>query len=258
MIFARPLPGAVLGLAFAFIFTSLLAQPAPAARAKFDPTQPCETLLVYEDVVDKVMVGAWTSGYLAKTEGSFRVMGPNELSGILTVLENLCRQNPGTRFSTLVDRLTKNLVENKRPGPSVDGRKLLRQFFAVDADFAALTAALRPTPQDVQAVYGEPLASRLIASYAKLFRPGVEIKPKPEHDDMITLFTTTGKLKSGAPVLDEFPGGYKKVLPYIISDVPIGRFKFVRSGESLGLAFDGLIFVNDRWVLMPKPWRSLE
>ena len=33
---------------------------------------------------------------------------------------------------------------------------------------------------------------------------------------------------------------------------------FVEPGESLGLAFDGLIFVNGRWVLMPKPWRVLE
>ena len=31
----------------------------------------------------------------------------------------------------------------------------------------------------------------------------------------------------------------------------------INQGETLGLAFDGLIFVNDRWVLMTKPWRSL-
>ena len=47
------------------------------------------------------------------------------------------------------------------------------------------------------------------------------------------------------------------VLDYFVSDVPIGRFKFVEQGETLGLAFDGLIFVNDHWVFMPKPWRAL-
>jgi hypothetical protein len=25
----------------------------------------------------------------------------------------------------------------------------------------------------------------------------------------------------------------------------------------LGMAFDGLVHVNGRWVLMPKPWRAL-
>jgi len=28
-------------------------------------------------------------------------------------------------------------------------------------------------------------------------------------------------------------------------------------GKTTGLAFDGLIYVNNRWVLMPKPWRAL-
>ncbi|MGJ5620789.1 hypothetical protein [Sulfitobacter sp. MF3-043] len=56
---------------------------------------------------------------------------------------------------------------------------------------------------------------------------------------------------------DEFPGGYKDVLQYFKIDVPIVRFKFVQKGETLGLAFDGLIHVNGRWVTMPKPRRSL-
>ena len=41
-------------------------------------------------------------------------------------------------------------------------------------------------------------------------------------------------------------------------NVPIVRFKFVKQGETTGMAFDGLIYVNDRWVIMPKPWRVLK
>jgi len=59
-------------------------------------------------------------------------------------------------------------------------------------------------------------------------------------------------------VLREFPGGYKQVRDRFLVDVPIARFKFVKSGESLGMAYDGLIFVNGRWVFMPKPWQGLE
>jgi hypothetical protein len=69
---------------------------------------------------------------------------------------------------------------------------------------------------------------------------------------------TTAGLLAGDAVLSDFPGGYKDILPYMIGDHPIVRFKFITSGETLGLAFDGLVFVNDRWVLMPKPWRYLE
>ena len=91
-----------------------------------------------------------------------------------------------------------------------------------------------------------------------MYTPDAVIQPKPEHKQLLTTFTTTGHLKAGDPVLDEFPGGYKDVLDYFVADVPIGRFKFVEPGETLGLAFDGLIFVNNRWVFMPKPWRALE
>lgn len=231
---------------------------AEAAREKFDPSQPCETVLTYEDVIDKVLAGAWVSGYLAKAEGRLRVMGPDELGNILRLLQSMCSSSPGARFSALAERLAQKAVATPRSSASVEGRQLLRRFFAADADHAALTASLKPAPGDVRAVYAEPLASRLIAAYEQLFKPGAAIAPKPEHDDLITIFTTTGELRSGASVLGEFPGGYKKVLPHFIADVPIARFKFVRPGEATGLAFDGLIFVNGRWVLMPKPWRGLE
>ncbi|MBV1864683.1 MAG: hypothetical protein KUG74_09625, partial [Rhodobacteraceae bacterium] len=137
-------------------------------------------------------------------------------------------------------------------------RELLLQFFEPDADRAALTAALKPNEADIRAVYGAPLAGKLVATYNAMFTPGVEIGPKPEHVELYSVLTTTGKLKSRAVALDAFPGGYKKVLPYFLGNQPIVRFKFVKLGETTGLAFDGLIFVNGRWVLMPKPWRAIE
>jgi hypothetical protein len=57
--------------------------------------------------------------------------------------------------------------------------------------------------------------------------------------------------------LNEFPGGYKDVLAHMKPGIPIVRFKFVEPGKRLGMAFDGLVHVNGRWVLMPRPWRAL-
>ena len=36
------------------------------------------------------------------------------------------------------------------------------------------------------------------------------------------------------------------------------RFKFVKAGETIGMAFDGLAFVNGHWRIFPKPWRAAE
>jgi hypothetical protein len=146
---------------------------------------------------------------------------------------------------------------NAQDGLAAEGEALVRKFLAPDADRRALTEALRPTEQDIRAVYGEPLASRLVATYAEMFKPGIEIGPKSGQDDIVYLLTTTAKLKEESLENSGFPGGYAKVVPLMIADVPIARFKFVKKGETLGMAFDGLIHVNGRWVLMPKPWRAL-
>lgn len=138
------------------------------------------------------------------------------------------------------------------------GKALLTKFLDPATDRGALTMQLKPTDADIRAVYAEPLASKLIAGYAGMYQAGAAIGPKPGQTQLLYVQTTTGALKSGAPVAAEFPGGYKEVTKYILKDVPIVRFKFVAPGETLGMAYDGLIHVNGRWVYMPKPWRGLE
>jgi hypothetical protein len=85
----------------------------------------------------------------------------------------------------------------------------------------------------------------------------VSFAPKEGQTDLLIVFATTRELFDRKPVLGEFPGGYKDVLQYFKIDVPIVRFKFVKPGETLGYAFDGLIYLNGRWVIMPKPWRAI-
>jgi hypothetical protein len=128
------------------------------------------------------------------------------------------------------------------------GKALLIKFLDPAADRAA----------DIRAVYAEPLASKLIAGYAQMHQAGAAIGPKPGQTELLYVYATTGQLKTGAPVAGEFPGGYAQVKQYILKDVPIVRFKFVSPGETTGMAYDGLVHVNGRWVFMPKPWRGLE
>lgn len=136
-----------------------------------------------------------------------------------------------------------------------EGQAFLRQFLDPTSDRAALTARLKPAPADIRAVYGEPLATKMIDGYTQLFVPGTAIGPKDGQDDLLFVLTTTGELKKGGDAARAFPGGYAQVTQYIKGDVPIVRFKFVKKGEATGMAFDGLVHVNGKWVFMPKPWR---
>jgi len=245
----------VLWAAIALIIAGLPGHVTAQSNG-FDPREPCGATLRAANDTDKLLIASWVFGYVAATDKDAR---PVDRENMVTLLKNVfaaCANDEQSSLVALVQGHDQGGAD--APGSKANAQQFLGQFLDPTADLAALTAAMAPTPADIAAVYGAPLSGRLGEMYAKMFTPGVRIGPKPDQNAVIVVRATTGSLKQGDAVLREFPGGYKKVLPYIIGDYPIVRFKFVVQGETLGLAFDGLIHVNGRWVLMPKPWRALE
>lgn len=247
-------------LVFLIVFTILASGLAPdlaLAQSKgFDPRKDCERVISGATDIDKMMIAAWAYGYLASSQNA---AGPVDLENNKVMLRNIiaaCRNNTELSLLDIVKR-------SKTPGPDVPGSEahaqvLLTMFLQPGADLAGLTAQLKPSVADIRAVYADPLASQLVKIYQQMFQPGVALGPKPGHNAVITTRGTTAQLLRGDAVLRDFPGGYKDVVKFFKADVPIVRFKFVKQGETLGMAFDGLIFVHGHWVLMPKPWRGLK
>jgi len=235
--------------------------PVGGAQAQgFDPRQPCTEILNASDDATLEIVGAWTFGYLAAKHSDARPVDPSNLGVILGNLGSACQ--PGQSLLDLVggepeQNTDAPAVTGPAAGSEAEARTLLMEFFDPNADRAALTASLFPSAQEIRMVYNEPLASSMAQAYAAAFKPGIKFGPKSGQTDLLMYYTTTGRLQAGDPVLDKFPGGYKDVLQYFRADVPIVRFKFVKPGETIGMAFDGLVYVNDHWVIMPKPWRAL-
>jgi len=92
-----------------------------------------------------------------------------------------------------------------------------------------------------------------------------QLTAKLANEDLIVTEEIPGKdcqsvddLKNGTGSSNEFPGGYAKVAPHMKPGHTWYRFKFVKSGERLGMAYDGFTFVNHHWVIVPKPWRALK
>lgn len=143
------------------------------------------------------------------------------------------------------------------PGTEAGARALLAQFLpASKADKAAAMRSLRPTAVDYRAIYKDPLAGRLEQEHRKLWDSGAVLGGKPDQTELLLVIARTDDLIDGKPVLAEFPGGYTKVVGDMKRGLPIARFKFVRPGSGIGMAFDGLVYVNGRWVLIPKPWTA--
>lgn len=144
------------------------------------------------------------------------------------------------------------------PGTEEGAKQLLSDFLKPGADYAKLSAALKPTSADYQAVFATAeMAKKAEEVYTKLWEVvGRDpIKPKEGQTELKMWKATTDDLKEGKGNANEFPGGYKRAAAHLKSGLTLYRWKFVKPGETLGMAFDGLYHVNGHWVLMPKPWR---
>jgi hypothetical protein len=237
------------------LLTAGLISATPAQAEGFKPTDNCLQTLNDISDVDRVLLGAWIMGYIDSTnQGASLVRFDNAMT-VLKNLTGVCARNPDASILEVVQGNGKNTPDT--PGTKAHAEAFLTQFVQPNADRVALTASLGPSEAEIRAVYAAPLAYALVAMYNEMFQPGVQIGPKTGQTQVLVWMGTTATLRAGDPVLEDFPGGYGDVRGFLQGDYPIVRFKFVKPGESLGMAFDGLIWINDRYVLMPKPWRAL-
>ncbi len=144
------------------------------------------------------------------------------------------------------------------PGTEAGAKALLTDLMKPDADREAMTQALKPQPEDYAAYFEGDAAGKAKKGYEKLWSdPKAVISPKDGQTELLLWTATTDDLKAGKGNAREFPGGYKKVADKLKPGVTVVRFKFVKPGKKLGMAFDGLAYVNGHWAFFPKPWRVL-
>jgi hypothetical protein len=143
-------------------------------------------------------------------------------------------------------------------GTEKAARALVEAFVKPDANVAELTRKLRPTRADYAAVFEGGAAAKAEAAYGPDWDSGsVVIEGKPEQTDVILAHATTEELRAWTGGASEFPGGYRKAAPFLKPGLTFWRFKFVKPGETSGMAYDGLVWVNGHFTIFPKPWRVL-
>ncbi len=152
-------------------------------------------------------------------------------------------------------------VQAAAPAPSTNAteegaRAVLAPFLLPGADHAALSATLRPAPQDYTTLFTDDFAQKAQEMYDPVWESGeLVIAPKEGQTELILHGATTEELKGWTGSASEFPEGYKEVAQKMKDGLTIYRFTFVTPGDELGMAFDGLVYVNGHWVIVPKPWR---
>lgn len=225
------------------------------AEDGFSPGDICFEHMQGASSATKIMIAAWSSGFLASKDNNPQPVDFAKIETLLSDLQNTCGQNPGFTFWDAV-AVSEAPSENVA-GSEAHAHEFLLQFLDPASDLEALTRAMKPNEADIRVIYQESLASKLLPYIDRLFRPGLALGPSEGQSELIVIHATTNNLLNGDAVLDEFPGGYSKVLEFMNEGFSIVRFKFVAPGETSGMAYDGLVHVNGRWVLIPKPWGAL-
>jgi hypothetical protein len=149
-------------------------------------------------------------------------------------------------------------LTSKYPGTDEGVRQLLVEL-RTSGDAKALTHALKPTIADYRAVFVEDVVARAEAGYEKLWSdPKTVIAAPPENTDIVLAKATTEELQKWTAEVDAgFPGGYKRIAAKLKPGLTVYRWKYVKPGEKSGMAYDGLVHVNYRWVWFPRPWRMV-
>ena len=141
-----------------------------------------------------------------------------------------------------------------------DAKVLVAGFAKAGADHAALSAALRPKPEDYDVVFVPDAAKKLKAALDPMWeskKPFVD--PKPEQTETFVVGATGPQLKASTGPGDQCPSRYGEVADMIKSGVRLYCFRFRKPGGlwQEGTVSDGLVWIDGRWVIFPKPYRVL-
>lgn len=243
----------------------IMSHSAISGEITFDPTENCTAILKQQPSNGAL----WTFGYLAGLSAETRAIDDGLIGEITLDLAEICAEAPAKSFVSVVEQLfdvesgetsnneTQSAATSVAAPTSADSQVLLDLIEADGAVLRDLFLALKPTPEDVHALFAEPLASEMIEMYEELFgsRLAREEFPSPHVVDS-SIFTTTGTMAS-EPIMDEIAGGFKEVAPLYLQDVPFGTITVGFPTVDDDMRLDGFVYINGHWVLMMSPWRAL-
>jgi hypothetical protein len=130
---------------------------------------------------------------------------------------------------------------------AADAASEVREIAAKLRGSKAELEKLKPTAAQIGQIAATPADAEKLQAYTeKLFAqiPAAGLDGKPDQTEIVV---TQG---------DSLPGGYKSNAAHFKAGLAVYGFKYVKPGETSGMAFDGLVKVDGAWVMIPKMWRA--
>lgn len=118
--------------------------------------------------------------------------------------------------------------------------------------------ALTPRPDDYQKVFVPDAVETARAGYTAARAGRLDLDyPSSEQSELRIYVAPAGMLGHDNELSRHFPGGYRAIAHLLNPHRVWAAWKYVRPSTGSGLAYDGLVFVDDHWVWFPKPYRVL-
>lgn len=116
---------------------------------------------------------------------------------------------------------------------------------------------LQPRDGDYDRVFTDDVVARAREGWAHFWANPPRSLAKPGQTDALVFAAPSEKFLGDNEFSHEFPGGYRKIANKLKPGNVWVRFKYVVPGETTGMAYDGLVYLDDHWAWFPKPWRVL-
>lgn len=121
-----------------------------------------------------------------------------------------------------------------------------------------ILAKIRPRPDDYAKVFVPAAAAAAQAAYEPLWAEGMQIKIADAQTELEIHVSPAGMLGDENTLSHPFPQGYRRIAEFLNPHRTWIAWKYVRPGEHSGMAFNGLVWLDDHWAWFPKPYRALQ
>jgi hypothetical protein len=186
------------------------------------------------------------------------------------------REHPRAAIAEAAARLAGDLPRSesaKKPGPgqreqqakaqALVAIEILKQHvtpllhaLGQDAD-GSVTATLRPRPEDYALAFLPEAAETARQAYETLWADPPRVTHVAPGSQLQCHVAPAGMLADDNALSWKFPGGYRAISPLLNPHRVWVAWKFIDPGKTAGMAYDGLVWLDNRWAWFPKPYRVL-
>jgi hypothetical protein len=118
--------------------------------------------------------------------------------------------------------------------------------------------AVGPRDQDYAKAFVPEAVEAARKAYADIWGHAFDMRYPDAGQTVITSeIAPAGMLASDNELSRRFPGGYRRIAHLLQPHRVWVSWKYLRPGADAGMAYDGLVWLDDHWAWFPKPYRAL-